>query len=274
MINAENRNNITVIPPLMRQRTIRCCSFCRQPGHNLTTCNSDRLLEFEIICANAVVNMNSHIDFKNWLTENHSDDQLLLKVFAIRKFHVTTRTSIFHCIDLITEYIFRTYKNINIEINNQEEQEDENEFENEMINLLNELRNPSEPEPQQEIQDIPGIEQMVLREMVLYSLFNNMITTIRQQYNAVRKFNILSSVESNENENINENCECNICWEENEKKNFIKFGCNHEFCKDCVIKTLRTDQRETPCCALCRAEVKSIVSRTNFVQTELADLIA
>jgi hypothetical protein len=147
-------------------------------------------------------------------------------------------------------------------------------FENELINLLTELRNAREPEPQQEIQDVLGIERIVLREMLLYALFNNMITTIREQYNAVRKLNILSSVENNENENINENCECNICWEEKEKKNFVKFGCNHEFCKDCVIKTLRTDQRENPCCALCRAEVKSIVSRTNLVQTELADIIA
>ena len=270
MINAETRNNIAVIPPRVRERTIRCCSFCRQPGHNITTCNSDRFREFETICANAVVNMNSPIELKNWLNENYINDQLLLKAFAVRKFRVTSRTNIIHCVDLITQYIFRTYKNINIELND----EDEEGFENELVNLLTELRNSREQEPEQEIQDVAGIERTVLREMLLYVLFNNMITTIREQYNPIRKLNILSSVENNENENINENCECNICWEEKEKTNFVKFGCSHEFCKDCVIKTLRTDQREIPCCALCRAEVKLIVSRTNLVQSEFADLIA
>jgi hypothetical protein len=274
MINAENRNNITVIHPIIRERTIRCCSFCRQPGHNLTTCNSDRLLEFEVICANTVVNMNSPVDFKNWLTENHNDDQILLKVYAIRKFHVTARTSIFHCIDLITEYIFRTYKNINIVSNNEDEDESEDEIENEMINLLNELRNPREHEPQQEIQDIPGIEQIVLREMVLHALFNNMVTTIREQYNAVRKLNIISTVENDLDEDINAKCECNICYEEKELKNFVKLNCKHEFCKDCLIKSLRSDRRENPCCAFCRSEVKSVTSRKSSVQTELADLIA
>lgn len=264
-LSAENRNY--QIAPL-RTRRQQCCSFCRQPGHNLTTCNSNRLLEFEIICANSVVNMNSQNDFTNWLTENYVADQLLVKAFAIRKFRVSTRTPTPHCINLISEYIFRTYKN-----NHQPEEVDIDDddvnpmsFEDEMINLLTELRNRREREPPQEIHEVMGIEQIVLREMFLF-----MINSIRQEFVSQRKLNIISSLEIDE---TNETCECNICLEEKEKNKFVKFGCNHEFCKDCTIKTLRLDQRDTPCCALCRREVKSVISRTNEVQTELADLIA
>jgi hypothetical protein len=264
-LSAENRNY--QIAPL-RTRRQQCCSFCRRPGHNLTTCNSDRLLEFEIICANSVVNMNSQNDFTNWLTENYVADQLLVKAFAIRKFRVSTRTHTTHCINLISEYIFRTYKN-----NQQPEEVDIDDddvnpmsFEDEMINLLTELRNRREREPPQEIHEVMGIEQIVLREMFLF-----MINSIRQEFVSQRKLNIISSLEIDE---TNEMCECNICWEEKEKQNFVKFGCNHEFCKDCTLKTLRLDKREKPCCALCRGEVKSVVSRTNEVHSELADLIA
>jgi hypothetical protein len=225
------------------------------------------LLEFEILCANSVANINTQTDFTNWLTENYAADQLLVKAFAIRKFRVSTRTPITHCINLISGYIFRTYKN-NHQMEEDIDDDDENplSFEDEMINLLTELRNTREREPQQEIHEVMGIEQIVLREMFLF-----MINSIRQEFASQRKLNIISSLEIDE---TNEMCECNICWEEKEKQNFVKFGCNHEFCKDCTLKTLRLDQREKPCCALCRGEVKSVVSRTNEVHSELADLIA
>ena len=268
MINSENRNNIHVIPPIVRTRTPRCCSFCRQPGHNLTTCNSDRLREFEIICSDTVTNIDSPEEFKTWITEHYINDQLLLKAFAIRKFRVTTRTSIVHCIDLITQYIFRTYKNIIIPLNNEEG------FENDIINFLTELRNVRENEQSQEIQDVLGIERIVMRDMLLYALFNNMITTIREQYNGERKLDIISTVEINENENINKICECNICYEEKEVKNFVKLNCNHEFCKDCLINSVKSDRRELPCCAFCRTEIKSFTSRTDEVHSELSNLVA
>ena len=108
--SGENRNISIMQNPVLRQRT-QCCSLCRQPGHNITTCNSDRLLDFEIICAETVRNFDNTDDFKNWLLQNYINDQLLLKAFAIRKYRVTTRCNLDQYIHYITEYIFRTYKN-------------------------------------------------------------------------------------------------------------------------------------------------------------------
>ena len=45
--SAENRNQTTI--PLHIQNGI-CCSLCRQPGHDITMCNSEILLEFETRC--------------------------------------------------------------------------------------------------------------------------------------------------------------------------------------------------------------------------------
>ena len=110
--SAENRSAIQMQMPnqSLRQRT-QCCSLCRQRGHNITTCNSDRLLEFEVICADAVRNFENTDDFKNWLMHNYINDQLLLKAFVIRKYRISTRCNLEQYIHVITEYIFRTYKN-------------------------------------------------------------------------------------------------------------------------------------------------------------------
>ena len=90
------------------------------------------------------------------------------------------------------------------------------------------------------------------------------------------KFNILSSIEHNDNEDITKICECSICYDEKELHNFVKLGCNHEFCKDCLITTMKTSQTNDNnlSCALCRTEVKSVKSRTEQAHTEMSELIA
>ena len=188
------------------------------------------------------------------------------------------------CINQIVEYIFITYKSI-LPIDGTIHQDDteliediDNNLETELINILINLRTNRRNinEENQEFTDVEGIERMLMREMYLAMILSNLINNVRQENNNNnnRKFNILTSIENDENEIIDETCDCNICWEENKKINFIKLGCNHEFCKDCVIKTLKSDQRVNPCCALCRSEIKSIKTRTEIVQNELSDLIA
>jgi hypothetical protein len=260
-MDAENRNNIPVMIP-SRIRVSRCCSFCHQPGHNVSRCNSDILLEFEVICANQVRNITQQ-EFRIWITQNYINQHLLLKSFAIRKCKSNSRLPTAIYIEHIISYIFRNYRyDISTDDN----------FEEDILNILINLRNNSERNHREEpsIEDIQGINQTILREYML-ELFNNYMTNVRSHYSENRKLNIFSTVENDENSG---NCECNICWEEKEVKNFVKLGCNHEFCKDCLIKSLKADLREKPCCALCRTEVKTLRSRTELVHSELLNLVA
>ena len=105
-----------------------------------------------------------------------------------------------------------------------------------------------------EIQQFIAIENMLLRE-------------------DDSRFKIISTVNNNENGDIKESCECPICYDEKESNNFVKLGCNHEFCKDCVIKTMKTNHSTNLCCALCRADVKSIDSRTIEAKNEIDNYI-
>ena len=149
-LNAEHRGQFNILLQLIRRQ--QGCSFCMRIGHNITTCNSDRLREFEAICSNQVLQTNTQDDFKNWLFQNYMSEQLLIKTFAIRNFRVTSRTSIEICINLVTEYIFRRYKNTL--------------GENDLLHIQELLAERQEQENRRisEIQQFIAIENMLLRE--------------------------------------------------------------------------------------------------------------
>jgi len=270
-LNSENRGNVNVLPPSIRR--YQCCSFCRQPGHNLTTCNSDILREFEVICATQVLQTNTHDEFKNWLIQNYRSEHILIKTFTIKKFRITARESIERCMDLITEYIFAIYKNTN------EVAEQENQFENDLMSFIQEFSTERQEirESIPEIDVVRTMERMLMREM-MFGMMTRMLTNLNNVNNANlnQKLNILSSIEHNDNEDINEICECSICYDEKELHNFVKLGCNHDFCKDCLITTIKTSQinGNNLSCALCRSQVKSVKSRTHNVYSEVAEFIA
>ena len=279
-LNVENRRNVNVLPPSIRRH--HCCSFCRQPGHNLTTCNSDILREFEVTCATQVLQTNTQDDFKNWLIQNYRLEHLLIKTFTIKKFRITARESVERCMDLITEYIFAVYKNTNE--NTEIVEEPENQFENDLMTFIQEFSTERQEirEAIPEIDVVRTMERMLMREM-MFGMMTRMLTNLNNANNANnvnnrnlnQKLNILSSIEHNEKEDINEICECSICYDEKELKNFVKLGCNHEFCKDCLITTMKTSQinGNNLSCALCRTEVKSVKSRTNEAHTEMVEFI-
>jgi hypothetical protein len=258
--SAENRNQMPI--PLSRRR-VQCCSLCRQQGHNITTCNSDRLREFELICASAVINFDNTDDFKNWLLRNYMNDQLLLKAFAIRKFRIFARCNLEQYIQCITEYIFRTYKNTqqtenDILINN-------NIFINELAIFLTALGTRS-----QHIETETSAINPVygFNEYISYLSQIGVSLTRSEEPIPPREITLIRR-ETIEEENFNERCQCSICWDDKELRQFVKLNCNHEFCKDCIAHTLRPETRTNLCCALCRSEITTIAILTQEVHDEL-----
>jgi hypothetical protein len=279
----------------LRQR-VQCCSLCRQRGHNITTCNSDRLLEFEVICADAVRNFENTDDFKNWLMHNYINDQLLLKAFVIRKYRISTRCNLDQYIHFITEYIFRAYKNTSQQqqsiymqtttpmqqstaplqqttaplqeqpLTYDQNVELLNRYETEFSNYLTSIRSRNTVREQMLEQQIAEID--VVRSYIAYLAYLNALI-LREE---IQQPTLTLTVETNEEENLDENCQCSICWDNKEKRQFAKLECNHEFCKDCMKRTIET--RTNLCCALCRSEITTIRLRTQEVRDEIAEAIA
>lgn len=266
VFSAENRNQMPV--PLHRRRA-QCCSFCRIPGHNITTCRSDRILEFEVICADVVRNFHNPDDFKNWLTQNYINEPLLLKAFVMRKYRILVRLNTEQYIHYTAQYIFSRYKNIpQVESVNNENQNVENNFLGTalfefLITLINRTQN-TELETEN-INTIYG-----LREYLIY-LSELGIPLMGTQEAQLERVQIASRVETNEEENLDEMCQCSICWDDKVLRQFVMLNCKHEFCKDCIRETLRRETRTNLTCALCRSEISTITARTQELQYELFD---
>lgn len=280
--NTENRNTRRVNRINFAQRPIRRCSFCRTPGHTITYCNSEELLNFESICVETARNINVPDEFKKWLSDNYMNNQTLLKTFVIRKMGYTSRSYVPNCIDLITDYIYRTYRpemfhytRTNTNLHTEDTNTDENAFRN-VINFLMLLRNRrniyrEQFTEEQQVQNMRGMEQTLVREAFISLFYNNHTLGLS---NGPRKFNINSVIDISDDVHENETTRCNICWDEKENVNFVTFGCNHDFCKDCVITSLRGEQRELPSCALCRSHVQTMTCKNAEIHTELAKFVA
>ena len=289
--NAEHRNERRV-NHIGIERAVRKCSFCRHPGHNITTCNSERLQDFESICAETARNINVPDEFKNWLSDNYMNNQSLLKAFVIRRMGYTTRIRLPNCIDLITDYIYNEYRpeilnysrsrsNSNRNLHTEDTNTDDTSFGNEVINFLMQLRNSrnvyrEQFTQEQQIQNMRDMERTLVQEAFISFLYNfNNGRSVGISNNGPRKFNINSIIDiSDDDGDNNETTRCNICWDEKEKADFVTFGCSHDFCKDCVITSLRGEQREQPCCALCRSAVETITCKNAEIHTELAEFVA
>jgi len=213
-----NMNQVVAAPKIRRQPI---CSYCKNPGHNVSRCGrlQEQSQEFEAICS---ANLNTSVyDFRVWLGANYRDDRDFLRAFVLRKYsnlHRTAPMSFNFCVDYVTNYMFETYR--------------------------------------------PDIYRIHLaNHWAKWETAN------------AKKFAISSTIETIQSSaTCIVNKECNICWNETDDTNFVKFGCDHEFCKECVTNSFKQEQKEYPCCALCRAEVKFIKVRTQQVKDELAPL--
>jgi hypothetical protein len=66
------------------------------------------------------------------------------------------------------------------------------------------------------------------------------------------------------------NCLCSICWEEKEETKFVTYLCNHEFCGECLINTLKVKpSRDELKCALCRGNVDFITFHSEETYNEV-----
>jgi hypothetical protein len=281
-ISAENRNQMSFrLNRSSQTQTIRRCSLCRQPGHNILRCNSERILEFEAICANAVVNINNPDDFQNWLRRNYANELLLLKAFVIRKLHITTRLSLNEYIRHTSEYIFRTYKNQSQLQAEVEAEEDDippplievtiNEvFEENFNNVIANLTTIYTYEVTEDI----NLQMSIIRRYTDYLLYLFRTHQAREYYlEEQTQRTVVLTVENND-ENLDETCQCSICWDDKEVRQFVKLDCNHEFCKDCIRQTVTNETRTNFHCALCRGEVRTMRLRSQEAHTELSRVLA
>jgi hypothetical protein len=264
MENIENRDESIV------RREIHC-SFCGELGHNRVTCNNQRLLNFEIACSTECQTLQEN-EFKDWLLETYHNNIILLKKFVYKKLRIQTSRiqNILFYINEITRYIYETYKYQHQ--HNLSETDTDSDYESlpDLISVENEYN------------DISIIDNFIrdynTNAYINYYSSNmdlnleNIFDYVNQQTKE-KKFAIESVMETLENDIAEQTYECCICFESYNKSNFIKLGCQHEFCNNCVQKSLYIDKRPNPCCAYCRKVVTKMICRTNIIHDKMSEFI-
>ena len=103
----------------------------------------------------------------------------------------------------------------------------------------------------------------------IYDEYVNVLTYTKNKINFYRiiqrKFdicleNMYSSPRIELNENMNDD-ECPICYEIYSNNDLIKTNCDHNYCRECLIrylKSLNEIPNKEPCCALCRQQIKKL----------------
>lgn len=255
--NAENRNT-----------NIRCCSFCRRPGHNITRCESDVIHNFErntleYIQMNTPLERFDHtnrMQLRQYLLNEALINSNLVRAFAISRCGASTRSDLSRCIDLIIQHFTP--------------EDEDNIQEEEQTQLADSVISTSRT-----MQRLGFIEPEIIRGRLFLQTHNisllhavMFIEMIKAISETSRKFDIKTSVLENPI-NLEQKIECGICYEECENKNFIKLNCGHEFCKDCIKQTLQNERRFTPCCAFCRKDIKNFELKLDYIKNEFNELI-
>ena len=263
-VNSENRNT--------NNTSVRRCSFCRMTGHNITRCNSEAINIFErqtldviqLIVSQGQENTTNIASLRRYLLNKALEQPNLIKAFAIRRCGLNSRSNIDACIIVIIQY-FMTDLIENI-------QEIETMEETQPVDPLNQRWR------QFELSET-GIRELLENEHNLYAMmfadiirFIDIIRAISMRSQLNRKFHIKTKI-SDDQYGLEEKCECNICYEEREKKMFVKLDCGHEFCKDCIIQSLQNERRQIPCCAFCRGDIKNIELKLETIKNEFNNLI-
>jgi hypothetical protein len=223
-----NQNNF-----LTRTRQlIRRCSCCRSEQHNITQCNSQILLDFKENLINrrnelreiASIDLNDKISyFETWL---YGQDHNLIKSYSMRFCGSYSRNSLQLCVTKIVSIIWNVERSWN-----------------------NQLHNYVALPPINISQDSLDVLELRLAEFLL-ELRNNPLDTSEN-----RKYKIC--VEREENLEELETIEtCNICYEDKKTSHMVTLNCNHNFCGDCISKTLKKcDTLSFPNCAMCRTKM-------------------
>lgn len=233
----------------VNQRRTRRCSFCFSEYHDIRRCVDESLIIFEAACHEKKASLRNYINakemFGEWLRNSSLHTCVIIRTFAISRCGSTLNKSTAYYANIVKDYFYGAES----QLESQEER---------VINAYGVI-SPLE------------LALRAFIELIDSILTANRVVNNQNSNNIEISFMKLAEPESN---GAIECVECVICWESVKKENFVNLGCGHEFCKDCIQKSMLSYKKNGSRCPCCRAEIVKITSRSKEVETELSKFIS
>jgi len=276
----------------------RHCSFCASTEHDIRLCNSplindiDRRLSegFYAITQQGELLRSREEDIKErfivWATDLfHLKD---LRVFVVTT--VGSPTSGYNKRQYAEE-IWNVYKTLTSTIVEEENEATVNEVEEDEItwSIDRTPRRHSDiemmPLPSIRMSRSDRVRERRARDVMNYipspefvSFVRNLMTELDAEADFIpfsegnNKYNIALTKLEEEKVDV---CECAICLnDEISSSDIVRLNCEHQFCGDCIISTLKTHKKTSefePRCALCRTDISEIKTNNADVQSKIQE---
>ena len=228
----------------MNQSTRRC-SYCRQEGHSVHQCNSEVLIELRKMCFCQRIlfdyRQQSRADFQVWFMELSQMSPHEVLAFTARFCNVPTSLDFVDRMEIAANYIYSF--------------------------PADQLRHEANPEnnPWTNL----ALQNMnVLRDM---ELFSDRLDYLLETREAIMKHKKTVKIVLEE-EHLEFDSECSICYEEKSKTQQAKLGCGHTFCGECIVKTMKTSNTTPVRCSLCRETVTNIIVYNVELEAEMKQI--
>ena len=256
MLLRSGKITIPLVPKTPTNKTK--CSYCNKPGHKINNCNHSAIKQLNHDVVERTVFSHMVIPYisvaKKYLRLylcSHSELNLLMLCYytKIKKYSTEYKKSSY--INLLVEYYYQklnqslntlTFMLSTISDDNYEKYTDEILNNSVSLSLTYE------------------IEEMILNYVYKYRppqrKFNIQVVTTHPQQHSTCKTN---------------NIDCPICYETFASTEIIRTGCNHNYCKSCLISYFKSlnHNNHSPSCACCREIIIKLEIRNKKTRDEI-----
>jgi hypothetical protein len=272
------------IQPKMIQKTVKKCSFCKNPGHNISVCVEKK----EALIVSVLFRFINSCETKEELRDTLN--QFILKKLKVLAKHFKLKSSSQRkhiiidevmplCIEHQTTQWINNYEIIKEILQEHPGYSLTEIVDMKVIEIVRNIHNSNE-----------NVRQAFTSSNWFDRLrFRQQSPTIRRQIyeGYIRAFDYVTYTMNDENANyqwkiqpimtrlytegeLHEVKQCPICYEETPEINLMHTNCNHTFCNTCITRHLDTERNKRhPHCPMCRStittmNIKSIILFDEF----------
>ena len=239
----------------------RKCSFCKTPGHTVKNCNDLSLLSFNeyLFYIKDLIILDNIGELNNYLPEDNTVYNSIVKIEKMEKFIYDFCLESRENIKKIKQFASRFCKSkIRSKLQVSVNKIIVYLFDLNFGLIINHAFNTT---PFRE--ETPIRISCILNGILINYLWNNNQSSNDNNERDIEYSNTVSKIKISlvnlfhykNNDEVNEDIECSICYNNYKLEDCVKFNCKHDFCVECTNQLIKNKHSN---CPNCRSEINEI----------------